>query len=431
MLDEINLWRRVDFVDISTKILYQSHMESKEKDERKPGNEAINMNVLLLSIFEYTFLESSSKTDSAFDDDKIVIYIEIGRLFSIEMLKSYKYSYGSEGYKIYSNFNTIQEELNIIRQLESSFKRSKSNKNEQFQTQIVPAKIANEKDKFSCSIKIRNELIFSNLITRNSERDTRSTDMSLKKSVALLVPSNNFKYKTLGVSQCPFVKHLLPTFLKTLTLEESEGLNISIYIGYDVGDPIMESEESIEYIKKQAAPYVQIIPVKIPKTGAWLTFIWNKLFVEAVARGSGYFLQVNDDVEFLSEGWLSKSIEEIDRLEVGVVGLQDSKWNCKLYTQTLVNINHYKIFKGHFFPTQLKDWYSDNWISSVYGINGVCMKEGTALVRNGQVNTRYSACDDRNYPSSVRQGRDMIINALEHLVVSNVSVIQNDDDQIM
>lgn len=171
---------------------------------------------------------------------------------------------------------------------------------------------------------------------------------------------------------------------------------ITLYIGYDVDDPIF---------KDQIIRDLSNIKVKfyeLPKTG-WLTFIWNFLFVEAYKDGNEYFIQLNDDVKFLKNGWLNSSISMLAKENKGVIGFNDITWQCNLYTQTLVNRNHYKIFKGHFFPLSLRNWYSDDWITSVYrDYGGKCNKD--ALISNSNVKTRYKPCDARNLKSALTEG---------------------------
>ena len=80
---------------------------------------------------------------------------------------------------------------------------------------------------------------------------------------------------------------------------------------------------------------------------------------------------------------------------IKVIGFHDAKWQCKLYTQTLVDRSHYTTFNGHYFPLELRNWYSDNWITSVYTDQGKC--NTNAKISNGNIDTRYENCSDREY----------------------------------
>ena len=49
----------------------------------------------------------------------------------------------------------------------------------------------------------------------------------------------------------------------------------------------------------------------------------------------------------------------------GVVSPQDGTWRCKLLTQFMVHRRHVLLF-GYLFPPDIRDWFSDNWITHLY-----------------------------------------------------------------
>jgi hypothetical protein len=93
----------------------------------------------------------------------------------------------------------------------------------------------------------------------------------------------------------------------------------------------------------------------------------------ARADGAAYFHRTNDDIEYLSTGWVTASVAALRKLDppnVGVVGVKvygDGAMN-KLHggmTIDVVHKTHLRIFK-EYYPPQLENWYVDTWMVYVY-----------------------------------------------------------------
>lgn len=410
IMDEITLWRKVKFIDLTHEIMFFPHAQDNDSNICTSTDDDIdkvslksapycNRNVLL-SVFEYAFEEEGADR---------VIYIKSGFLFSKEVLLD-KFEGQGDGYEIQTRLKgyeiSIKEELNYLRNLNIKLGHNLNNSMnypiQSMNKDIIHLSRVDLKYNWHCSIKVRSELIFSGLLKSdegNYNQNIQKKNRVISDSVALLVPTKNDAIK---IEDCALIKYLIPTLIKTITIKEVDRFKlITLYVGYDVND-LLQSPINQNYVRNVTPTFVKIKFIKLPRT-KWLTFIWNFLFVQSVNEGHEYFLQLNDDIQFLSESWLSQIIRSLGPNETGVVGLNDSTWQCKLYTQALVNRKHYQIFRGHFYPLSLQNWYSDNWITFVYrDWGGRCVNE--ALVRNGQVDTRYSKCDQRNLKDSLLEG---------------------------
>lgn len=87
--------------------------------------------------------------------------------------------------------------------------------------------------------------------------------------------------------------------------------------------------------------------------------------------GCHYFYQVNDDLELVSHDWSRTLTERLKSNPVfpglGVAGPQDTRRpRADLMTQAFVSRIHLHIF-GYFYPPLFSNWWSDDWISMVYG----------------------------------------------------------------
>ena len=234
------------------------------------------------------------------------------------------------------------------------------------------------KDQFNCLIDIKKEFIFA-------ETENIPIPPTGKKKVALLVPTLN----TEAAGNLPLKSYLLDSLKISLLPADSDNFLISIYIAYDDGDAVFDDPQSsiVEELQRDY-PSFRFRAIKMFKTH-WLTFIWNRLFVIAYREGNDFFLQINDDVQLLNRGWLSPTVDLLQN--ASVVGLNDYVWNCKIFTQALVGRSHYDNFGGFFFPPGIKDWYSDNWITNVYGPKqSKCSL--SARIKNSNIKTRYNGC---------------------------------------
>eukprot|EP01031_Cornospumella_fuschlensis_P034857 gene34857-42210_t len=95
----------------------------------------------------------------------------------------------------------------------------------------------------------------------------------------------------------------------------------------------------------------------------------SQLVLTAHSEGFDYFYQINDDTVIVSPNWPAKLIATLQNSpllpNLGVTGPADSQ-NEKIFTHSFTHRTHIDIF-GHLFPPSFKNWWSDDWISTVYG----------------------------------------------------------------
>jgi len=93
------------------------------------------------------------------------------------------------------------------------------------------------------------------------------------------------------------------------------------------------------------------------------------LVQQAYDDGIDYFFQVNDDTVIVSKDWADSFIDELAlnpiHPNLGITGPIDTN-NDRILTHAFAHRTHIEIF-GRFFPESFKNWWSDDWISTVYG----------------------------------------------------------------
>ena len=147
-----------------------------------------------------------------------------------------------------------------------------------------------------------------------------------------------------------------------------------------------------------------------------IALTWNMLF--GFARKHvifDFYYQVNDDLNIITPGWLTKFINAL-RLKnfIGVAGPSDNSYGfpCALLSQAFVSEKHFKIFDGQFYPLEFQDWKSDRWLSFVYGPERTFCRSDI-IANNGAKKTRYDGCQLLDWKLLLEKGKKILSNALE------------------
>ena len=85
--------------------------------------------------------------------------------------------------------------------------------------------------------------------------------------------------------------------------------------------------------------------------------------------GADYLYRVNDDTEFLSL-WTSHFVYALMQLlpPYGVIGPIDNRTDNRVLDHDFVHRTHMEVFEMEYYPPEFTDWWSDDWISFVYGV---------------------------------------------------------------
>ena len=248
-----------------------------------------------------------------------------------------------------------------------------------------------DRHQYFCKIQVRDELVFAHrLIPRNQLRKTG------RPRIGFLIPSKNAHSNPPDTA---LFSNLFQSLSRTITKLEMDNFEMVFYLGFDSGDPLLDSLE----FESDAVRLV-----RLPRT-RWLTFIWNRLYDEAHRDGCDLFIQINDDITFLAaRGWLTTIARLILVEEYMVVGLNDYLWQCQLYTQAAISRKHHSLFKGHMYPLTFCNWYSDTWLTYIHRRSTCAPK---ALVRNGSPSqARYQHCSmtDEEFSSVLQESKQAL-----------------------
>jgi hypothetical protein len=181
--------------------------------------------------------------------------------------------------------------------------------------------------------------------------------------IGILIPStsNGRDWKSYKES------YLFENTLKTFFLTYDNEHEYIFYIGIDNNDPIYDTDETKQNLKRFVNCFqnisIEFIYMENIEKGH-LTVMWNVLFGEAYDDNCDYFYQCGDDIEFKTKGWVNNCIGVLQNYNnIGLTGPVNE--NPYILTQTFVSRKHMELF-GYFFPEQIKNWFCDNWINEIY-----------------------------------------------------------------
>ena len=102
--------------------------------------------------------------------------------------------------------------------------------------------------------------------------------------------------------------------------------------------------------------------------------------------GADYVYQLNDDTILVSKDWLETYVRALEASELapnlGVAGPLDTQ-NERILTHSFVHRTHVEIFDA-FFPKAFRNWWSDDWISTVYGSRATFARRDVVVTHNVQ-----------------------------------------------
>jgi hypothetical protein len=158
--------------------------------------------------------------------------------------------------------------------------------------------------------------------------------------------------------------------IKSILNTTNENYIIVFYIGIDIDDKLWQKSENYASLMKFREnrknidfKFFKMINIK----PGHVTEMWNRLFLHAYKDNCNYFLQCGDDIIFSTIGWLDNCINILKlHNNIGLTGPVSD--NPYILTQTFVSRKHMEIF-NLYFPTEIKNWYCDDWINQVYQPN--------------------------------------------------------------
>ena len=193
-----------------------------------------------------------------------------------------------------------------------------------------------------------------------------------------------------SITESPLWSNLFDSFMKTIDWRSNKFI-FRLYLGVDKADPLYDTGDAWSEMRqefKQRAIFrmteqlmdkssiddvlekrLSIKLMNFDHLEGAPTQVVSQLVLQAYSDSFDYFYQVNDDTVLVSPNWATALVQILSKNPVipnfGVTGPKDVN-NDKIFTHSFTHRTHIDIF-GHLFPPSFKNWWSDDWITTVYG----------------------------------------------------------------
>lgn len=246
--------------------------------------------------------------------------------------------------------------------------------------------------------------------------DGPSAFASKELKVAVVVPMTSRGTDMASVDQSPLWFNLFASFLESVDWRKNKHRFV-FYLGFDRGDALYDTGDAWQEMRGAFRAHAtkalkwlgygnwtirHVVdhgprPGQDPRLALKLVHFDDtsgapSQAVSQMARmavfddGADYVYQLNDDSILVSQNWLEVYVTALERSELapnlGVAGPLDTQ-NERILTHSFVHRTHVEIFDA-FFPKAFRNWWSDDWISTVYGSRATFARRDVILTHNVQ-----------------------------------------------
>ena len=182
---------------------------------------------------------------------------------------------------------------------------------------------------------------------------------------------------------------MIPSLIRSLDC----GFKYVIVLGYDIGDRFFDNiggqSAVMTWFKKEILPTVgrgvkvelDLVKVKndIKKPGP----VFYEIARRSYDIGADFMYRVNDDTEFHGR-WPKLYVETLMNMSkpYGVIGPRCTTTHNRILTHDFVHRTHMDIFNKKYYPLELVDWWMDDWMSLIYGINRTFMSRDVTVIHH-------------------------------------------------
>mmetsp|Transcript_13008 Transcript_13008/g.18877 ORF Transcript_13008/g.18877 Transcript_13008/m.18877 type:complete len:373 (+) Transcript_13008:147-1265(+) len=248
----------------------------------------------------------------------------------------------------------------------------------------------------------------SQLRDKSGRYDSHSETQKSNLSIAICSLSKSKPaWKELRLT--PVFKFLVKSIHETTRLQHNL-YDITIIIGVDTDDLFWQKNGALLEKITQTEYGMKLKMHSYNRRDGFLPF--NELMRDAFKTNVSYMVRVNDDTEFKTSGWIPVAIEVLGSYNppnIGIVGPTCRQGNVKILTHDMVHRSHLMIFDTY-YPSALRNWYVDDWISEVYGSTRTTKIKNWEVIHHVELGTRYQphTADSSKAVGLVREGKKKI-----------------------
>jgi hypothetical protein len=229
------------------------------------------------------------------------------------------------------------------------------------------------------------------------EKETRhgADDRLICLSIATYAGSNG---ANINVDDFSLMNKVMPSFLTSTADEDTptSRYRFAMYLGLQ-RDKFYDDPAKLEDLKSKIIAQTEsrsfslrlfYTPLNAPAMD--IAYKWNVLIEQGYRDMCDYIYQYSDDTVFVTP-WVNTFVTYLEsESNFGMVGATDTN-NKHTMTLAFSHRNHITVL-GSFWPTHLKNWFSDDWAQQVYGERYTKHFSEVVMQNTQQQGQRYPAC---------------------------------------
>jgi len=219
--------------------------------------------------------------------------------------------------------------------------------------------------------------------------------------VCVSIATYSGSHPEMPVDSFSLMNRVLPSFLSSTSEDDTptSRYRFAMYLGlqrdkfYDDPDKFKELTDKIIQQTESRAFSLRVFYTPLNAPTMDITYKWNVLIDQSYRDMCDYIYQYSDDTVFVTP-WANTFIRYLEsESNFGMVGATDQS-NAGTMTLAFSHRNHVSIL-GSFWPTHLKNWYSDNWAQNVYGERYTKHFTEVQMQNTQQQGQRYPVCEHK------------------------------------
>lgn len=226
----------------------------------------------------------------------------------------------------------------------------------------------------SCQVRVRpSQLSTSACVGVRTCVQRQAKNASYTPHIAIMMGATTKRVAAPSTNNMALFTVSLPSIAKTVEC----GFRYTVFVGYDAGDVFFDSPAGVKTLKtwfqhhvrnplQRGGVDIELVPVRVDNPTSKPGPVFNAVALRAQSAAADFFYRINDDTLLLTP-WAGAFACTLCSLgpPYGVVGPVESV-RRDILTHDFVHAMHLDIF-GEYYPTNLTDWWLDDWISKVYG----------------------------------------------------------------
>lgn len=259
--------------------------------------------------------------------------------------------------------------------------------------QVTPAPPASlEPDvQINPTLVAKSMLLVQSLLMRNQNVSSRPKFCVL---ICATVKHTRGTHVWRDLSETPLMQYAIPSIARSTSIEDSKKIEHKVFVAVDSDDDFYRkklSELNSVMAELLAPKWMTHSLILLDPPSQNVVQCYNNVTRLAHADGCDYSWRITDDMQVLTRRWAASLVDAMLSFQppnVGVVAPRCIRGQKHIMVSDVIHSSHLQIF-GSRYPEQFENWYSDNWMTQVYGAGNTRATVTSVTIKHHAHQHRY------------------------------------------